>query len=176
VDHVPGLRAPVVTRGAAKSVTRGHPPRPISNPAASICGGPRSLSQHRHVPRAAPLPLQQQVLVERVAVNVAVRVAACTGVAIPVPRAPDAVPRLDDTCRVRNKKMLLLRGQSTERCRLYSDWVLDERFCARSSKGRREDAMFSAVGAVLRRPHGSAAGRFLLTRTSIFEPRRALPW
>ena len=41
-----------------------------------------------------PFPFLQQVLVERVAVDVAVGVAACAGIAIPVPRATDTVARL----------------------------------------------------------------------------------
>ena len=42
-----------------------------------------------------PIPFLQQVLVERVTVDVAIGVAACAGIAIPVPRAADAVAGLE---------------------------------------------------------------------------------
>ena len=42
-----------------------------------------------------PVPFLQQVLVERVTVDVAVGVAACAGIAIPVPGAADAVAGLE---------------------------------------------------------------------------------
>ena len=42
-----------------------------------------------------PFPFLQQVLVERVTVDVAVGVAACAGIAIPVPGAADAVAGLE---------------------------------------------------------------------------------
>jgi hypothetical protein len=42
-----------------------------------------------------PFPFLQQVPVERVTVDVAVGIAACARIAIPVPRATDAVARLE---------------------------------------------------------------------------------